>query len=288
MPGNHDRYTGGSVRLRHFEEWFGGFAPDGPTPGSARSTPTRRSSGSMPPARTSRQRAGSPPRNLTPRGCSWPIRRARPRRLIVACHYPVAAPAAYEHDLHSKRMKNAQEVREWLATLGPHLFCCGHVHAAWAFTPKSAPRAALPELRGPLAPRPDRPPPSRLPGDYPPRPRRLRGAPRLGRRRLGDPGAPPGPDLLPGLRPVGRRGRLPSVRAGVLRPVRLGDPRNHGHGQNEAGSRPQNGVRPPFSPALPVDLVQWPRVQSGLKCVFKNTLASTWNSGSDVSRGLTA
>ena len=32
VPGNHDRYTTGSVRRRHFEEWFGVFAPAGPYP----------------------------------------------------------------------------------------------------------------------------------------------------------------------------------------------------------------------------------------------------------------
>ena len=57
----------------------------------------------------------------------------RPRRLIVACHYPLDAPPSYQKDLHHKRMRNATDVASWLATIGPHLFCCGHVHAAWAF-----------------------------------------------------------------------------------------------------------------------------------------------------------
>ena len=35
---------------------------------------------------------------------------ARPRRLVVACHYPLAAPAIYERDLHHKRLINAVEV----------------------------------------------------------------------------------------------------------------------------------------------------------------------------------
>ena len=30
-----------------------------------------------------------------------------------------------------------QAVVEWLAGIGPHLYCCGHVHAAWAFQPPS-------------------------------------------------------------------------------------------------------------------------------------------------------
>src|SRR4051794_8062060 len=32
IPGNHDRYTTGSVRYRQFEEWFGMFSPPGPYP----------------------------------------------------------------------------------------------------------------------------------------------------------------------------------------------------------------------------------------------------------------
>ena len=41
---------------------------------------------------------------------------AKPRRLIVACHYPVAAPPQYERELSFKRLKNDGEVRAWLAT----------------------------------------------------------------------------------------------------------------------------------------------------------------------------
>ena len=32
IPGNHDRYTTGSMRHRQFEDWFGGFAPPGEYP----------------------------------------------------------------------------------------------------------------------------------------------------------------------------------------------------------------------------------------------------------------
>ncbi len=47
----------------------------------------------------------------------------------------------------------------WLATIGPHLFCCGHVHAAWAFLPPSVPNqlclnAGAPLLRDPTGLRP--------------------------------------------------------------------------------------------------------------------------------------
>jgi hypothetical protein len=62
---------------------------------------------------------------------------ARPGILIVACHYPVVAPRLYERELFQKRLDNEMAVRSWLAGIGPHLYCCGHVHAAWAFQPSS-------------------------------------------------------------------------------------------------------------------------------------------------------
>ena len=47
----------------------------------------------------------------------------------------------------------------WLAGLGPHLYCCGHVHAAWAFAPPDLPdqlclNAGAPLLRDPTGLRP--------------------------------------------------------------------------------------------------------------------------------------
>jgi hypothetical protein len=63
----------------------------------------------------------------------------RPRRLLIACHYPLAAPPAYAPVLEAKRLSNAEQARQWLAGIGPHLFCCGHVHAAWAFSPPDLP-----------------------------------------------------------------------------------------------------------------------------------------------------
>jgi hypothetical protein len=82
-----------------------------------------------------------------------------PRRLIVACHYPVVAPAFHAAELNAKRMRNAHEVRAWLATIGPHIYCCGHVHAAWAFRPPSLPdqlclNSGAPLLRDPAGRRP--------------------------------------------------------------------------------------------------------------------------------------
>lgn len=159
IPGNHDRYTTGSVRYRQFEEWFGVFAPPGPYPwlrplddqtailGLDATRSHISAQGYLPPEQLERARAlvADP--------------QARPRRLIVANHYPVVAPAAYAAELAPKRLKNTAEVGRWLATLGPHLHCCGHVHAAWAFVPGIIPNqlclnAGAPLLRDPTGLRP--------------------------------------------------------------------------------------------------------------------------------------
>ena len=137
IPGNHDRYTTGSVRYRQFEEWFGVFSPQFTYPWLHGLTMRRPSSAWTPRARTSRRvatslRSRSTARELLADSCPRPA-------LIVACHYPVEAPPEYVRELEFKRMKNAEEVATWLACLGPHLSCCGHVHAAWAFVPRSVP-----------------------------------------------------------------------------------------------------------------------------------------------------
>ena len=139
LPGNHDRYTTHAARNRTFELAFRDFLPDPEFPWLRRLDdrtailgldPTRphiSARGYLPPSQFERARAliADPT--------------ARPRRLIVACHYPAVAPPIYERELAMKRLKNDDEVREWLAEVGPHLYCCGHVHAAWAFRPPEVP-----------------------------------------------------------------------------------------------------------------------------------------------------
>src|SRR5439155_2994664 len=60
-------------------------------------------------------------------------------RLLIACHYPVTVPRDFESEIAGKPMANAGEVRQWLQTIGPHLYCCGHIHAAWTFRPVDVP-----------------------------------------------------------------------------------------------------------------------------------------------------
>jgi 3',5'-cyclic AMP phosphodiesterase CpdA len=155
IPGNHDRYTRASVRTRPFERWFGAFAPPGAYPwlrdlgdGTAilGLDPTRShltASGFLPADQLARARALVAPGAAT-----------RPPRLIVACHYPLAAPAPYARELGHKALVNGDAVAAWLAGIGPHLYCCGHVHAAWAFSPPGLPdqfclNAGAPLLRDP-------------------------------------------------------------------------------------------------------------------------------------------
>lgn len=159
VPGNHDRYTSGSVRRREFEEWFGAFAPPGPYPWLRRLDDDTSILG-LDATRSHLSATGRLPlEQLAAAKVLLADPSSRPRRLIVACHYPLDAPPFYENDLHHKRMKNADEVRAWLSTVGPHLFCCGHVHAAWAFAPKTVPgqlclNAGAPLLRDPTGLRP--------------------------------------------------------------------------------------------------------------------------------------
>lgn len=150
VPGNHDRFTGRAWVSRRFEKSFGAYMPKEVFPWLRRLDdetailgldPTRASvspRGMLPAAQLARARellAGSD---------------SRPTRLIVACHYPVAAPPQYEAELAFKRLKNDVEVRAWLATFGPHLYCCGHVHAAWAFTPPALPNQLCLNAGAPL------------------------------------------------------------------------------------------------------------------------------------------
>lgn len=139
IPGNHDRYTTGAVRSRHFEEWFGAFAPESPYPWLRWLDPTTAILG-LDATRSHISATGRLPKDQLDAAQAMLDRpEARPKRLIVACHYPLTAPPTYVRELSSKRMTNAGDVAHWLSTLGPHLFCCGHVHAAWAFHPQGIP-----------------------------------------------------------------------------------------------------------------------------------------------------
>lgn len=150
VPGNHDRFTGRAWVARRFETTFGPFMPKTTFPW------LRWLDGETAMLGLDPTRASVSPRGVLPAAQLAEAREllrapeARPARLIVACHYPVAAPPPYEAELAFKRLKNDAEVRAWLATFGPHLYCCGHVHAAWAFTPPALPNQLCLNAGAPL------------------------------------------------------------------------------------------------------------------------------------------
>ncbi len=154
VPGNHDRATGRSFRTRRFEGSFGAFMPAPEFPW------LRRLDGDigiigLDPARTRFSPRGRLPADqLAAAQALTAHPDQRPRVLIIACHYPVTAPVRYQRELHHKRIDNDRAIIAWLAGIGPHIYCCGHVHAAWAFQPPSLPNqvclcAGAPLMRDP-------------------------------------------------------------------------------------------------------------------------------------------
>lgn len=150
LPGNHDRYVHRAVRERTFERAFGAFAP-------AREYPWLRwldretAIMGLDPTRAHLTARGYLPKHQLEKARALVADAgARLRRLVVACHYPLAAPARYKHELAHKRLVNAAEVIRWLGGIGPHLYCCGHVHAAWAFQPPELPEQLCLNAGAPL------------------------------------------------------------------------------------------------------------------------------------------
>jgi 3',5'-cyclic AMP phosphodiesterase CpdA len=159
IPGNHDRYTTNSVRYRTFEATFGAYAPASNYPWLRYLDPFTAILG-LDACRSHISAKGKLPNaQLAQAREILADPEHRPRRLIVASHYPVFAPPSYAAELKPKRMTNDREVADWLGTIGPHLYCCGHVHAAWAFRPPTLPNqlclnSGAPLLRDPTGLRP--------------------------------------------------------------------------------------------------------------------------------------
>jgi 3',5'-cyclic AMP phosphodiesterase CpdA len=139
IPGNHDRYTTNSVRYRQFEKYFGAFAPSETYPWLRHLDPYTAILGLDPTRSHISARGYLPPAQIAKARDLLANHSDRIRRLIVASHYPVVAPHGHASELKHKKMKNDREVADWLAEIGPHAYCCGHVHAAWAFVPPSLP-----------------------------------------------------------------------------------------------------------------------------------------------------
>ncbi len=139
LPGNHDRYTGESVRSRCIRDrlWrvpavgelalapIARCADRHPGTGPHPRPPDRAADGCR--KRSSNRLArGWPSRTGGPTASSSPAIIRSPRLLLMAASWPA----------NGSRMRPGCA---WLATIGRHLYCCGHVHAAWAFSPPGLP-----------------------------------------------------------------------------------------------------------------------------------------------------
>jgi 3',5'-cyclic AMP phosphodiesterase CpdA len=138
IPGNHDRYTIRAHRSRRFEHFFGEFSPQRAYPW-LRWIDDRTAILGLDPTQSGITARGRLSRQQLARAAQLLNESGRIPRLIVACHYPAAVPPQYRHEFARKPLANARELVEWLATIGPHIFCCGHVHAAWAAQPPGIP-----------------------------------------------------------------------------------------------------------------------------------------------------
>lgn len=159
VPGNHDRYTGEAVRGRRFESAFEEVLPEREFPWIRKLDDETAILG-LDATRSDLTAQGfMPPRQLSAAKALIPSAADRPRRLLVASHYPLTAPPLYYWELVNKRLVNAEELGRWLATIGPHLYLCGHVHVSWAFQPPDVPNqmclnSGAPLLRDPIGYRP--------------------------------------------------------------------------------------------------------------------------------------
>jgi 3',5'-cyclic AMP phosphodiesterase CpdA len=137
LPGNHDRYTLRAHRSQRFEHYFGAFAPQASYPWLRELDGDTAILG-LDPTRPGISAKGKLPHAQLAAAAEL-VASARAKNLFVACHYPVAAPPEYAAKLARKPIVNAAELAAWLKTIGPHIYCCGHVHASWAFRPHAIP-----------------------------------------------------------------------------------------------------------------------------------------------------
>jgi 3',5'-cyclic AMP phosphodiesterase CpdA len=138
IPGNHDRYTLYAHRSRRFEHYFGDFSPQRSYPWLRRLDADTAILG-LDPTRSGISASGKIPRTQLIRAREIVATAGPIAHLVIACHYPVAVPPHYAREYAYKPLVNRAELAEWLRSIGPHLYCCGHVHAAWAYQPDDIP-----------------------------------------------------------------------------------------------------------------------------------------------------
>jgi 3',5'-cyclic AMP phosphodiesterase CpdA len=137
IPGNHDRYTRDAARGRVFERYFGDCAPAAEYPWLKPLAEGTAVLGLDPTRPNPISAEGVVSREQLERAAAL-LDQARPERLIVACHYPVALPVGIV-ERRGHGLRGVAMLQEFLNRYGPSLYCHGHVHTAWAFTPQSLP-----------------------------------------------------------------------------------------------------------------------------------------------------
>jgi 3',5'-cyclic AMP phosphodiesterase CpdA len=140
IPGNHDRYTRDAERRRVFERYFGEFAPSPRYPWLKEIGESVAILALDPCRPTVFSALGSLSHEQMRQAARLlESARARIRRLLIACHYPIALPAGVL-DARGHGMLGRGSLEQLLSQHGPALYCHGHVHTAWAFVPASLPR----------------------------------------------------------------------------------------------------------------------------------------------------
>lgn len=149
IPGNHDRYTLYAHFSRRFEHFFGDFSPQRAYPWLRRLDAETAILG-LDPTRSGISASGKLPRRQLESARQLLATAGPVARLVIACHYPAAVPARFQREYAAKPLVNRHALVDWLAAIGPHVYCCGHVHAAWAFQPDELPEQLCLNAGAPL------------------------------------------------------------------------------------------------------------------------------------------
>ncbi|MBI4559321.1 MAG: metallophosphoesterase, partial [Candidatus Hydrogenedentes bacterium] len=127
IPGNHDVYTFESVRKRRFERYFGEYLPSEGLPTKKRLTggtslllvPTV-----CPNLLSSRGRITAETLERVKK-----LLESSPESVLCAAHYPLLTRTRTYYSRPSRRLRNAEALRQVLGTSGKRiLFIAGHTH----------------------------------------------------------------------------------------------------------------------------------------------------------------
>jgi 3',5'-cyclic AMP phosphodiesterase CpdA len=140
VPGNHDRYTRESERDRIFERYFAEFAPSPSYPWLKQIGPDTVVLG-LDPCHSNPISARGTISAQQLQKAEQLLEKAGPnaKRLLVACHYPVALPAGIIES-RGHGLRGSRHMQAFLARYSPALYCHGHIHAIWGFCPQFLPR----------------------------------------------------------------------------------------------------------------------------------------------------